>query len=414
MFDVVVVGARVAGASTALLLARHELRVLLVDRARFPSDTVSTHQVQVPGGAKLRRWGLLERITAAGTPPARRARFDSDGVVLSGRFPAVDGVNAVYSPRRVVLDALLVDAAREAGVEVRERFVVDGLLTEGGAVVGIEGHGTDRVRVQERAPLVVGADGKHSMVAAGVAAPAYHDSPPTSVASYTYWSGVALDGGELYGRSGERRMIGAWPTNNGLVMTYVAAPISELAAIRSDPLGHLLGALDLCGDLGERIRAGAREHRLVVTPDLPARVRRPHGPGWALVGDAGLVMDPATGMGIADAFRDAELLADAASRGLDAGGSLPDALAGYHAARDRAALPMYRFTADLARLAPQQPQQRLLLQAVAGDTARTEQFLGVLTGVVDVDEYFAPRNLLRILGVRGMLRAARLQRRRAA
>src|SRR5215472_12145174 len=100
-YDVIVVGARVAGAATAMLLARNGLRVLAVDRAAFPSDTVSSHQVQVPGVARLRRWGLLDRLNA---PPTREVRFDSGEVVLRGRFPAYDGADALYSPRRTVLD----------------------------------------------------------------------------------------------------------------------------------------------------------------------------------------------------------------------------------------------------------------------------------------------------------------------
>jgi 2-polyprenyl-6-methoxyphenol hydroxylase-like FAD-dependent oxidoreductase len=125
-FDVVVVGARVAGAATAMLLARAGMRVLAADRARFPSDALSTRQVQVPGVARLDRWGLLDRLSAAGTPATRRVRFDAGHVVLEGRFPSYDGVDALYSPRRTLLDSILVDAARAAGAEVREGFSVDG------------------------------------------------------------------------------------------------------------------------------------------------------------------------------------------------------------------------------------------------------------------------------------------------
>jgi hypothetical protein len=122
--DVIIVGARVAGAATAMLLARQGVRVLVTDRVRFPSDTISSHQVQVPGIARLHRWGLLGRLRAAGTPPTSQVRFDAGDVVLHGRFPACQGIDELYSPRRTVLDTLIVDAA---GAEVREQFRVEEL-----------------------------------------------------------------------------------------------------------------------------------------------------------------------------------------------------------------------------------------------------------------------------------------------
>ena len=238
MYDVIVVGARVAGAPTAMLLARRGLKVLAVDRAGFPSDTLSTHQVQVPGGARLARWGVLEGVRAAGTPATRRVRFDPGPVVLEGQWPVVDGVDALYSPRRTILDKLLVDAAREAGAEVRERFAVEGIVFDDGRVVGIRGRERGGGEVRERARLVVGADGRHSLVAKAVRAVAYDAKPALSIAYYTYWAGVPMRGGEMYSR--ERRMIGAWPTNDGLVMTYVAAPASEFRAFRSDLIRHAI------------------------------------------------------------------------------------------------------------------------------------------------------------------------------
>jgi 2-polyprenyl-6-methoxyphenol hydroxylase-like FAD-dependent oxidoreductase len=410
MYDLIVVGARVAGSSTALLAARAGLRVLVVDRATFPSDTLSTHQVQLPGVARLRRWGLLDAVIASGAPAARRVRFDTGPVVLEGRYPAFEGVDAVYSPRRTILDSLLLDAARAAGAEVRERFAVEELTTEDGRVTGIHGREKGGPAVTERARLVVGADGKHSMVAGAAGAAAHHEQSVRSMACYTYWEGLPVEGGELYAREG--RAVGAWPTNDGLTLLYVAWPVAEFAAFRADVEGGFLGTLDLAGDLGRRARAGRRAERFRASPDLPNRFRQAHGPGWALVGDAGLVMDPITGQGIGDALRDAELLAGAAEAGLGGRQPLTEALAGYERARDRAAKPMYEFTTELAALAPPPPEARALFAAVAERPGETDRFLGVLTGSVPMDGYFAPRNLLRVLGVRRMARLM-LGRRRA-
>jgi 2-polyprenyl-6-methoxyphenol hydroxylase-like FAD-dependent oxidoreductase len=411
MYDVIVVGARVAGASTALLLARRGLKVLAVDRAEFPSDTLSTHQVQVPGVARLRRWGILDGVLAAGTPAAAKVRFDPGPVVLRGRFPEFEGASAVYSPRRTLLDKLLVDAARAAGAEVRERFAFDQLVWDGDRVSGIRGRSAGGGVVTETAQLVVGADGRHSAVAKAVRAPAYHVKPALTTAYYTYWSGVELGGGEIYGRQRcVQRLVGAWPTNDGLVMTYVAAPASEFHAFRADPEGSILAALDRCGDLGERVRAGARAERVFGTADTQNRFHEPGGPGWALVGDAGLVLDPVTGAGIADALRDAELLSHAVAAGLDGGPPLDQALAGYQAARDAAALPMYEMTIDLASFAPPRPEQEMLLRALEGNQPEIDRFLSVLTGSLPGPEYFTARNMLRLIGVRGLWQATRSQR----
>jgi 2-polyprenyl-6-methoxyphenol hydroxylase-like FAD-dependent oxidoreductase len=402
-YDVIVVGARVAGAATAMLLARQGLRVLAVDRVSFPSDTISSHQVQVPGVARLHRWGLLDQLRAAGTPPARRVRFDSGDVVLAGSFPAYAGVDALYSPRRTMLDALLVDAARAAGAEVREHFRVEELVWSEGRVAGIRGSDRGGASAAETARLVVGADGKRSFVAGAVRAARYLERPVRSFACYTYWSGVPVTGGELYQRPG--RAVAVFPTNDDLVMIYLAAPLAQFDTFRGDIEGHYLRTLDLCGDLGDRVRSGARAERLRTTPDQPNTFRRSYGPGWALVGDAGVVMDSISAQGITNAFRDAELLADAIVAGLGGARPLQDALAEHRRRRDQSIRPMYDFTVRLAEFA-RRPVDRLLLASLAGRPAEIDQFLGAFAGLVPIDQYLAPGNVLRILGVPGLLRLA--------
>ena len=404
MHDVIIVGARVAGSATALLLARAGLKVLVVDRATFPSDTLSTHQVQVPGVARLARWGVLDTIMAAGTPPTRTVRFDQGGrAVFSARMPTWDGVDMMCSPRRTVLDAALLDAARADGAEVRENFITEDLVACDGTVTGIRGQEKGSPSVTERAALVIGADGKHSTVARAVGAASYRAKPPLSMAFYTYWADVPVTGGELYGRPG--CAVGAWPTNDGLVMTYLAWPSARFDEFRADPEGNFLRTLDAVG-LGERIRAGRRGERFRGSPDLPSYFRKPHGPGWALVGDAGLLLDPITGQGIGDAFRDAELLASAVVAGL--GGDRPPAkaLAGYQRARDRAARPMYDFTARLAALTPPRREEMALFEALSRSQPDADRFIAMLAGVVPVREFMSPRTMVGLVGVRGFARLA--------
>jgi 2-polyprenyl-6-methoxyphenol hydroxylase-like FAD-dependent oxidoreductase len=403
MHDVIIVGARVAGSATALLLARAGLKVLVVDRATFPSDTLSTHQVQVPGVARLARWGVLDAIMAAGTPPTRTVRFDQGAAAFSARMPACERVDMMCSPRRTLLDKVLLDAARAAGAEVRENFITEDLLAWDGAVTGIRGQKKGSPSVTEHAPLVIGADGKHSTVARAVGAGSYRVKPPLSMAFYTYWADVPVTGGELYGRPG--CAVGAWPTNGGLVMTYLAWPSARFDEFRADPEGNFLRTLDAVG-LGERIRAGRRAERFRGTPDLPSYFRKPYGPGWALVGDAGLLLDPITGQGISDAFRDAELLADAVVTGLSGDRSLAKTLAGYQRARDRAARPMSDFTARLAALNPPRPEEMALFDALSHSQPDADRFVAMLAGVVPVREFMSPRNVVSLVGVRGFARLA--------
>jgi flavin-dependent dehydrogenase len=401
MYDVIVVGARAAGASTAMLLARHGMQVLAIDRATFPSDAISTHQLQVPGVARLRRWGLLDQV-AASTPATRRIQLDLGGIVLQGCFPRYEGESTMYSPRRTVLDSLLVDAARAAGAEVRERFWAEELVWGNGQVVGIRGRHGAAATMTETARIVVGADGKHSMVAQAVRAPQYRHCDAMTVACYSYWSGVPLTRGELYQRPG--CAAAAFPTNDDLTIVYVAVPITEFSSFRTDIERAYLQTLDRCGDLGERVRSGRRVERIRTTPDLPNYVRVPYGPGWALTGDAGLVIDPVTAQGIGNAFADAERLANAIIESFDGTAALATCLAEYQRQRDAATLSMYDFTIALATLMPD-ARLELLLQALAARQEEIDRLLGVFAGIIPVSTYFSARNFVRILGFRDARRA---------
>lgn len=177
MFDAIVVGARCGGSPVAMLLARRGYRVLLVDRAKFPSDTISTHWIWPPGIACLKRWGLLEHVLATNCPPFSTIGIDVGEFQLVGDLPPIDGVDVVCGPRRTVLDKLLVDAAAEAGVEVRENFVVTALTSSNGRVTGIRGAHRGASEVEEPARIVIGADGRNSMVAKTVRAEEYNVRP---------------------------------------------------------------------------------------------------------------------------------------------------------------------------------------------------------------------------------------------
>ncbi|MEU4240226.1 NAD(P)/FAD-dependent oxidoreductase [Actinoplanes sp. NPDC026619] len=397
-FDVIVVGTRVAGAATAMLLARAGLRVLAVDRARFPSDTLSTHQVQLPGGALLRRWGILDQLAARGTPPARTVVFDAGTAVLRGAYPPFDGVDAVYSPRRTVLDALLIAAAREAGATVEESYVVERLTRDGAQVTGLIGRFKNGKSTTLTAQLVIGADGKHSTVAKEAGAREYRERPSASGVLYGYFAGLPVGGGEVYVRPD--RMVTLWPTDDDLTLVYLGVPASRFAEARAAGLPRMAEGV---AELGERLAAAEPVEHVRGTTDVPGLIRQPSGPGWGLVGDAGLVMDPITGQGIGNALRDAHALSGAIVAGLGGERPMIAAMRDHHRRRDLGRIPMYDLTARLAAFHPDRAGD-LLFPALAADPVHVTRFLGMLTGIRPVNDIFGPAALHRTVGLRGMAR----------
>ncbi len=395
MYDEIVVGARCAGSATAMLLARKGHKVLLVDKASFPSDTMSTHFIWQPGVANLKKWGLLDAVRDSNCPPVTRMKFDVGPLALFGSPPAADGTTEALAPRRQVLDKILVDAAEAAGAEVREGFSVNEVVIDDGRVTGVKGSGSSGA-VEESARMVIGAYGKHSTVAKAVRAPVYNERPILMFAYFSYWSGVNLEELELYPRDQCAAL--AFPTNDGLVGVIAAGAIAGFSEFRTDIEGNFFKTLDQAPDLASRVREGKREERFQGTADLSNFFRKPFGPGWALVGDAGYNKDPTTAQGISDAFRDAELLSEAIDEGFSGRQPLEEALAGYEGQRNEASMPMYEFTCQMAALQPPPPEMQQLLGALAGNQAETDQFLGVIAGTTPIPQFFAPENMARIIG----------------
>jgi 2-polyprenyl-6-methoxyphenol hydroxylase-like FAD-dependent oxidoreductase len=393
-----------------MLLARAGLRVLVVDQTHFPSDTLSTHQIQVPGVARLARFGLLQPLLEAGTPPTPHVRFQGGGAVVEGEFPTYQGVDMMISPRRTVLDALLVDAARAAGAEVREGCSLVNLVTDHARVSGVQLRDRSNGRMTtESAALVIGADGKHSKIARLAGAAERRRVAAATFAFYAYWDGLPVKGGEIY--SGTGFAASAWPTNDGLTMTYVAGPIAKFEAIRRDPTAHLIAVLDNADSLGERARGAVQVGRTRGTSDLPNLVRAGYGPGWALAGDAGLVMDPITGLGIGHALRDAELLSTAVIDGIGVRRDLPAALTRYEKQRNRETEPAFNWTLDIAGLRGVNETEEELFRTIGADKAEASRFFGMLTGVVPVRSFFSPGHLIRLIGVKDFLRLMRARSR---
>jgi flavin-dependent dehydrogenase len=380
-YDAIVVGARCAGASLAMLLARRGRRVLALDRAHFPSDTVSTHFLWPRTTAALARWGLLDALAATGCPLIETVNMHAGSVVFRGRPEPVDGTASMYCPRRTVLDKVLVDAAREAGAEVREGVLVRDTIRDGDRVVGVRSDG-----FEERASVVAGADGMTSGIAEAVGAAMNPSHPSLTCGFYAYWSGVPTDGVEFYVRAG--RDILVFPTHDGLTCVWVGRANDQWPAYRADIEGQYLAGLDEA--VLARVRGGRRETPFKGTHRLPNFYRDCAGPGWALVGDAAYHRDPLTGMGIGDAFLGAELLAEAIDRGL--GSDLDAALKGYQETLRERTAAVFEYTLMSAALKDPEPQARLN-RAIAADPNLAQRFMNVLGGSAPFRTLFNARTM---------------------
>ncbi|MFG1624677.1 NAD(P)/FAD-dependent oxidoreductase [Kribbella sp. NPDC049227] len=359
-YDVLVVGGRVAGASTAMLLARAGARVALVERSAYGSDTVSTHGLMRAGVLQLSRWGLLDTLTAAGTPPIRETTFHySDREAQQVTIRAKGGVDALYAPRRQVLDRILVDAAADAGADVRHRTAVTMLLRdESGRVTGA--HVQDRAgrTADLQARLTIGADGIRSVVASAVDAPVVRRGESRSAILYRYYAGLRTAGFEWAYAPGAGA--GFLPTNEELTCVFVATTPVRMRALRRGGAEEAFATLLTETGLAERVLSAEPTGRLHGWAGAAGFMRQSGGPGWALVGDAGYYKDPITTHGMTDGLRDAELLTAAILRSPEA-----VALTQYQATRDELSRRFFDATESVASYAWSMDEVRLLLREVS-------------------------------------------------
>lgn len=342
-YDVVIVGARCAGAATAMLLARQGLRVLAIDSGRYGSDTVSTHALMRAGVIQLSRWGVLNGIRAAGTPVVRSTSFHYGDEVVEVKIKPQDDVDGLYAPRRTVIDRLLVDTAQTAGAEITfETRLVDLVRTDNGRVCGIrlrDSHDRER---QVSTGLVIGADGVRSTVARLVGADCYRTGRHATGVIFTYWSGTGVDGYNWYYNAGVSA--GVIPTNDGHTCIFASVPQSRFQErMRQGTDAGYRQVLKECGsDVAAIVERSERVEKYRGFSGEVGFFRQSYGLGWALVGDAGYFKDPLTAHGITDALIDAELLAEAVAAGTEV------AFAGYQSARDKLAVAHFEVTDAVA------------------------------------------------------------------
>jgi flavin-dependent dehydrogenase len=349
--DVVVVGARVAGSATAMLLARLGHDVAVVDQASFPSDTVSTHSIARSGVVQLVRWGLLDEVLDSGAPAIRQVTFNSGGESVCRTIKHKAGVDLVVAPRRYVLDTILATAAVRAGAHMRQGVTVTGVQRDGrGRAVGVYGHDRAGARVEVGARHVVGADGLGSGVARSVGATINEVRQADGAAQYAYYTGIPWTGFEFF--VAPRSFAGVFPTNGGQACIWVCNPAADARAVRRRTRSRVEAFDQLlersAPQLAERLRHARRTSPVHGMLRQPNQVRQAFGPGWALVGDAGYYRDAITAYGISDAFRDAELLAVALDQALRGDASETAALGRYQQQRDQALREVFEITCRLA------------------------------------------------------------------
>lgn len=344
-YDVIIAGARCAGSATAMLLARQGLRVLVVDPARRGSDTLSTHALMRGAVLQLHRWGVLDDIRAAGTPALRTTTFHYGPEAIEVGIRARDGVDALYAPRRTVLDAALLAAAERAGAESALGYALTELIRDGnGRVVGACVAGADRRVLRISAGLVIGADGVHSRVARLVGAEVTRQGKHATASIYGYHSGINVDGNHWFYADGGGA--GAIPTNNGETCVFASVSPQRFRSRGANGMEALFreAVAEVSPLLAEWVADAERSGKLRGFAGIPGYFRQSAGPGWALVGDAGYFKDPLTAHGITDALRDAELLARAAATGRDA------ELRRYVATRNAMATGLFDVTDRIASL----------------------------------------------------------------
>jgi 2-polyprenyl-6-methoxyphenol hydroxylase-like FAD-dependent oxidoreductase len=383
-FDVIVVGARCAGAPLATMLAREGLRVCLIDKDRFPSDTLSTHGIQPSGVQVLERLGVLDSLLEL-APPIRYLQMTFDDVAT----PATDVIAITGAPglsvRRITLDAILVDAAANAGAEVRTRTAVTGLVMEGGRVAGVTAASGEL-----RAPLVVGADGARSAVAKMVGAQEYNPTPNGRVFMWAYYEADPTDGEMWVGKVGDHTYLGM-PTDGGLALIGVCPSIERREEVRADREAVYEAGLRAWPKLHAGVNGARRDGPVHTMANTSGFFRPSAGPGWALVGDAGHFKDPTPGQGIGDALRQSEKLAAAITRALGSDQSRADEiLREWWLWRDQDAWEMYWFAHDMGAAGPTPPLRHEAERRIAGDPELTTAMVRVLNHERRPSEVFTP------------------------
>ncbi|GGV66740.1 NAD(P)/FAD-dependent oxidoreductase [Streptomyces longisporoflavus] len=384
MYDVIVIGARCAGSPTAMLFAQQGYRVLLLEKARFPQDTLSSHYIHMQGVALLNRWGLLDKVRDSGATPITVESYEGPGVRIEGFSLPMDGLTTTYAPRRFVLDPILAEGAVAAGVEFQEGCAVNDLIVEDDRVVGVRYTTPGGAEATERARLIVGADGMRSLVARKVGAPKVIEHARSTCVYYSYWSGVPSIF-ELYERPGS--WVAAVPTNDDLKLIMTYFPQDDYNEVRKGVEPAYLDAVRTTApDLWERMQGGKREEQMYGTGHQENFFRKAYGPGWVLVGDAVNHKDSITARGITEAFVQAQSLTDRIGERLHDDAALKTALRRYENDLGDEALSQYQGALNVAELKPEGRTD--MLRKLVGHQEHIDRYFSTLSGACSIDDFY--------------------------
>ncbi len=348
-YDVVIVGARVAGSILAALLGDSGQRVLLLDRSTFPSDTLSTHFFRAPALSAFNQIGVYPEVQTAA--PHLTINYNVvDGIVFPEPVDRPADYPFYLCVRRITLDEILVRRVRRTpSVELQEGAQATALLREGGRVVGLRWKDPNGYR-EAISRVVVGADGVRSFVAKEVEAQAEHEEPVNRAMYYAYYRGIEWNEGpaaEFHYRG--NYLVYCFPCDGGLTLLASSVPIAEFAEFKHDPEGKFLRELGAMTALAPRVARAERQGPIRGTGSIPGYLRIPYGEGWALVGDAGMVMDPWSGQGIDQASTHAVRLARHLSDYLTGETDWETAMSAYHRERNEFSLKTYQRTCTHGR-----------------------------------------------------------------
>ena len=343
-YDVVIVGARVAGSILATLLGEGGHRVLLLDRSSFPSDTLSTHFFRAPALSAFNQVGVYDEVQAVA--PHLTVNYNVvDGIVFPEPVDRPADYPFYMCVRRITLDDMLLRrATRTPTVELREGAQVTGLQREGDRVVGVRWKDSNGY-AEATARVVVGADGVRSFVAKEVGVQTEHEEPINRAMYYAYYRGIRPNEGpaaEFHYRG--NYLAYCFPCDGELTLLASSVPIAEFVEFKRDPEAKFLSEIGAMTALAPRLAQAEREGPIRGTGSIPGYLRIPYGEGWVLVGDAGMVMDPWSGQGIDQASTHAVSLASHLADYLSERSDWETAIQAYHRERNEFSLQTYQRT----------------------------------------------------------------------